>query len=203
MGDFILGLGIFIVMVIIAVLIIRVIYKFICKITGIETIGQRKERKAREKAEEEIRRAEAEEKAAAERAAAEEKAAAAKAREKMFSGLGSVPVKHRDGTVEMVPNYYRIEGEEYLISGGGKTYHTHVGCFTHWPKEYQENFNGWELITIEEAKARGLTKCKRCEEADERAEDDTRDIADVLDEIEEEERELARAEREEERELYE
>ena len=129
--------------------------------------------------------------------------AADKARNDMFSGLGSVPVKHKDGTIEMVPNYSYLDGEDSLVSAGGKTYHTHAGCFTHWPKEYQEGFNGWELITTEEAKARGLTKCKRCEKADERAKDNTQDIASALNEIEREERESARAEREEERELYE
>ena len=146
--------------------------------------------------EEERKRIEAEEKAAAEKAAA-------KARAAMFGPLGKVPVKYGDGTVEMVYNYCYIEGDECLISAGGGSYHSHVGCITHWPKEYQDAFDGWEIITIEEAKARGLSICKRCEKKYNRAQDDTRSVVDVLDEIEEEERESAIAEREEERELYE
>ena len=137
------------------------------------------------------------------KAAAPKEKAADKARDDMFSRLGQVPVKHKDGTIEKIPNYAYLDGEECLVSAGGRTYHTHAGCFTHWPKEYQEGFDGWDLITIEEAKARGLTKCKRCEKADERAKDSTQDIASALDELEQEERERTRKEREEERELYE
>lgn len=137
------------------------------------------------------------------KAAAPKEKPESKARDDMFSGLGSVPVKCKDGTIEKIPNYAYLDGEDCLVSAGGKTYHTHAGCFTHWPKEYQEGFDGWELITIEEAKARGLTKCKRCEKADERAKNNTQDIASALDELEREERESERAEREEERELYE
>lgn len=75
-----------------------------------------------------------------------------------------VKITDEDGSVIYRPNYYKITDSEYcLISDGGKTYHTHCNCYNNWKPEYINNFSGWQVISVEEAKRKGLTKCRFCE----------------------------------------
>ena len=54
-------------------------------------------------------------------------------------------------------------GKYVLVADGGKTYHTHADCFESWKDWMRERFTGWKKISIDEAKAQGLTACKLCE----------------------------------------
>ena len=56
-----------------------------------------------------------------------------------------------------------MTGKYVLVADGGKTYHTHADCFESWKEWMQERFTGWKKISIDEAKAQGLTACKLCE----------------------------------------
>lgn len=67
-------------------------------------------------------------------------------------------------TVQRVAHNIFNNSDYCLVSPGGKTYHTLAGCFLYWPEEYQKNFNGWQLITVQEAKERGLRLCNFCDE---------------------------------------
>ena len=116
-----------------------------------------------------------------ERVEAEKKAE--EERQKMFTGLGETPVEMADGTIEKIRNYCKLtDGEDCLVVDGGRTYHTHVGCFMNWKPEQRETFTGWKMITVEEATSRGMRKCSFCEEADNRPEETIEDFIGWLDE---------------------
>lgn len=81
--------------------------------------------------------------------------------------LNTVEIVYPDGHIERRYTFSTIDADEgCLITDGGHTYHTDVGCFYNWSEEYRENFAGWQLISIREARRRGLRKCKFCIEND-------------------------------------
>ncbi len=77
-----------------------------------------------------------------------------------------VTITHPNGKVEKVSDKLILDLDDYvLISEDGKTYHKCTGCYKRWSNVYKEKFNGWKLISIEEAKHQGLKLCSFCEEA--------------------------------------
>lgn len=78
-----------------------------------------------------------------------------------------VDVLFPDGHIEQRRTWMTIDEDEgCLISENGRTYHTDFGCFYNWSEEYQATFTGWQLISVSEARRRGLRKCKFCIEND-------------------------------------
>ena len=78
-----------------------------------------------------------------------------------------VDITFPDGHIEKRHTLSTIDSAEgCLITDGGYTFHTDVGCFYIWSEKYRENFTGWQLISISEARKRGLRKCKFCVEND-------------------------------------
>ena len=74
-----------------------------------------------------------------------------------------VTIIDTDGNIKKVPEYYKIIDNDYcLICEGGKTYHSHCNCYKKWKPEYAANFKNWEIISIDEAKKRGMKKCSFC-----------------------------------------
>lgn len=93
--------------------------------------------------------------------------AAAVESKESIKDLNTVEVIFPDGHIERRYTWMTIDADEgCLITDGGHTYHTDVGCFCNWSEEYRESFTGWRLITIREARRRGLRKCKFCIEND-------------------------------------
>lgn len=78
----------------------------------------------------------------------------------------SVPITDASGNVEHLSYTDKIDADYCLISDGGKTYHTNVGCYKNWPQEYQANFKGWKKISIADADSLGYRKCNFCDEKD-------------------------------------
>lgn len=79
----------------------------------------------------------------------------------------TVEIVFPDGHTERRRTWMTIDEDEgCLITDGGRTYLTDVGCFYNWSAEYQDRFSGWQLITVKEARRRGLRKCKFCIEND-------------------------------------
>lgn len=85
------------------------------------------------------------------------------------------PIQINDNAILITDEFHNIEymtihskvNEDFcLISSGGKTYHTHVGCFKNWPEEYQANFKGWKKISVADADNLGYRKCNFCDEKD-------------------------------------
>lgn len=77
-----------------------------------------------------------------------------------------VSITHPNGKVEQVESNLVLDLDDYvLVSDGSKTYHKCTGCFKKWSSVYQESFNGWQLISLEEAKSKGLKLCNFCDEA--------------------------------------
>lgn len=77
-----------------------------------------------------------------------------------------VSITHPNGKVEQVSDSLVLDMDDYvLVCDGGKTYHKCTGCFKKWSSVYQENFNGWQLIPLKEAKQKGLTLCNFCDDA--------------------------------------
>lgn len=112
-------------------------------------------------------------------------------REEMFSPLGKVPIENSDGTVEYIASYNKIADDVHcLITENGRTYHTHVGCFSNWKPGQQKNFKGWKYTTIEKAESMGMRKCSFCDEADNRPEETIDDFLEWLDEEETQDDEL-------------
>ena len=94
--------------------------------------------------------------------------AARSAADHASAGGDDVEIVFPDGHIERRSLWDVVDADEgCLISEGGRTYHTNVGCFLEWLPEYQENFTRWQLISISEAKSRGLRKCNFCRKADE------------------------------------
>lgn len=84
-----------------------------------------------------------------------------------INNFNMVEITFPDGHIERRHILETIDADEgCLISDGGYTYHTDVGCFCNWSEQYKERFTGWQLISIEDAKRRGLRKCKFCIEND-------------------------------------
>lgn len=84
------------------------------------------------------------------------------------SDMNKIPVKERE-KVELCDISGKIEKEELcLIAKDGRAYHTYYDCYLYWKTEQKEGFvqEGWEKISIEEAKENGLRKCKFCKERD-------------------------------------
>ena len=78
----------------------------------------------------------------------------------------SIPVIDVHGNIEKMSWLSKTTEDNCLISEGGKTYHTHAGCYLNWPAEYQIGFKGWKKTSIIEAEALGYRKCKYCEDKD-------------------------------------
>ncbi len=78
----------------------------------------------------------------------------------------AIPVTDIHGNVEKMSWLSKTTEDSCLISDGGKTYHTHAGCYLNWPTEYQTGFKGWKKISIAEAEELGYRKCKYCEDKD-------------------------------------
>lgn len=77
-----------------------------------------------------------------------------------------VSITHPNGKVEQVGDSLVLDMDDYvLVCDGGKTYHKCTGCFKKWSSVYQENFKGWQLIPLKEAKQKGLTLCNFCDDA--------------------------------------
>lgn len=77
-----------------------------------------------------------------------------------------VTITHPNGKIEKVPDNVILDTDSYvLVCDGGNTYHKCTGCFKKWSSIYREDFKGWKLISLEEAKQQGLTLCNFCEEA--------------------------------------
>lgn len=77
-----------------------------------------------------------------------------------------VTITHPDGKIEQAPDNVILDIDSHvLVCDGGHTYHKCTGCFKKWSNTYQENFKGWKLISLEEAKQQGSTLCSFCEEA--------------------------------------
>lgn len=64
------------------------------------------------------------------------------------------------------PGYSALNPEyKYrLVAANGKSYHTHLGCYLNWPENYKKGFTHWDVITLDEAKKRGLKECEFCKE---------------------------------------
>ena len=78
----------------------------------------------------------------------------------------SIPIVDASGNTTYLSYTDKIDVNNCLISDGGKTYHTHVGCYKNWPQEYQTNFKGWKKISIADADNLGYRKCNFCDEKD-------------------------------------
>ena len=84
------------------------------------------------------------------------------------SDMNKIPVKEGE-KVELHDISGKIEkGELCLIAKEGKTYHTYYDCYLYWQTGQKEGFvqDGWEKIPVEDAKEKGLRKCKFCKERD-------------------------------------
>ena len=69
-----------------------------------------------------------------------------------------------EGCEKYLPDYYKITDNKHcLYCRGGKTYHTHVGCYKNWDNNMRQAFTHWETMTIDDAEAKGLKKCAFCE----------------------------------------
>lgn len=100
-------------------------------------------------------------------AVAEARAAAIAELKESIETFNTVEIVFPDGHIERRHTFTTIDEDEgCLITDGGRTYHTDVGCFYNWSDEYQEKFTGWRLISIDDAECRGLRKCKFCAEND-------------------------------------
>lgn len=56
-------------------------------------------------------------------------------------------------------------GTHCLIAEGGTRYHTN-SCVGFWDSNIKADFSNWILITMDEAKERGLSKCRICDRLD-------------------------------------
>ena len=96
-----------------------------------------------------------------------DEAMAAKQAGAVVGDFNKVDIVFPDGHIERRSIYLTIDEDEgCLITDGGRTYHTDAGCFCNWSEEYQSKFTGWQLISINEARQRGMRKCKFCVEND-------------------------------------
>ena len=67
----------------------------------------------------------------------------------------TVYVDMPDGSVKEFPHESVLQDGTCLIRDGDPCFHTVVGC--------EDNFSGWRLTTIEEAKSLGKIECWSCE----------------------------------------
>lgn len=87
-----------------------------------------------------------------------------------------VKVIDLDGNTLMISPSMQIDGtEDVLISDGGRTFHTSVGCFKKWKPEMREGFTGWKIIKRSEALKMGMKYCAFCDEASNLTIDDLED----------------------------
>lgn len=76
---------------------------------------------------------------------------------KQSKSKNTVSITDEDGEIHSMLASSIISDEDMcLVCEGGRTYHNHVGCFKKWSQEYRQNFTGWNLTTVEEAKEKGL-----------------------------------------------
>lgn len=94
-------------------------------------------------------------------------AAAVAEQKESLKDFDTVEIVFPDGHTERRRTWMTIDEDEgCLITDGGNTYHTDVGCFCNWSQRYQDRFTGWQLISLKEAQRRGLRKCNFCIEND-------------------------------------
>lgn len=97
----------------------------------------------------------------------------------------TVKVTDVDGSVFEVP-VGRVIGspDRVLVCDSGRTYHTHLNCFTKWGGDAQKKFTGWTIIKKSEAIAQDMKYCKICAIADKVTLDDL--LAELDEELDEE-----------------
>lgn len=49
-----------------------------------------------------------------------------------------------------------------LITENGRTYHNKTSCFLKWSDEQRSTFDHWQFMSVDDAKQRGLRRCKFC-----------------------------------------
>ena len=76
-----------------------------------------------------------------------------------------ISITHPNGKIEYVSTHFILSNKDYvLVAEGGSTYHKCTGCFKKWSSAYQENFSGWNLISLKDAKSLNLELCNFCKE---------------------------------------
>lgn len=90
-----------------------------------------------------------------------------------------VQVEDLNGNIIEVSTHLQVDGkEDVLITEGGRTFHTSVGCFRNWKPEMQSNFTGWKIIKRKDAIKMGMKYCSFCDEAVRTTIDDLEDLED-------------------------
>ncbi|MBQ9870538.1 MAG: 3'-5' exonuclease [Eubacterium sp.] len=79
--------------------------------------------------------------------------------------MEEVPVRCPDGSIIMASTSSMLDEEDKCLYCNGDYYHTSIGCFKNWTVEERKGFNGYDLISIEDAKKRGLKYCRYCASA--------------------------------------
>ena len=80
--------------------------------------------------------------------------------------MKEVSVKDVDGKIYQLPVSMKLDDDTKCLVCGGKSYHTCLSCFKNWTVEMRKHFNGWTVISLDEAEQRGLKKCGFCDESD-------------------------------------